>query len=206
MLLISVIHQFVLYGYFDKAQALNSSEYSLFIQNEAQNNHDLLAYEDNTFGMRLVYPIDWGYKETKYFFVRVKGIQLFPIAEVNLKELKSSDSKTISNEWVNSPVRFGIERDDSTPFKNMPLDQYKEFDISRLEVNGWNVSSIYKTTIGNNVEAYQINYAGPIEKGMDILFVKPSDAFQIYYISYNELHGKYLPAVERMINSIQFSK
>jgi len=192
--------------YFDKAQALNSTANfdSPFNQNETQKNQDLLTYQDNVFGIKFDYPENWGYKEIRYFFVTVKGIQLFPIAEISMDNLKFNESKINSNERIDSSVRFGIERDDSTPFKNMPLDQYKEFDIERLEENGWNVSSVYRTTIGNNVEAYQINYEGPIEKGMDILFVKPPDAFQIYFISYDYLHDKYLPSVEKMINSIEF--
>lgn len=193
---------------FDKALSLNTTDKinsNANIQNETQKKkQNLLTYRENVFGIKFDYPDTWGYKEFRYFFVTVKGIQLFPIAEISLDELKFNESKISFNEPIDSPVRFGIERDDSTPFKNMPLDQYKDFDIERLEANGWNITSVYRTTIGSNVEAYQINYEGPIEKGMDILFVKPPDAFQIYFVSYDYLRDKYLPAVEKMINSIEF--
>jgi tetratricopeptide (TPR) repeat protein len=195
---------------FDKALSLNTTDkFSSTgnIQNETQKrNQNLLTYRDDIFGIKFDYPDTWGYKEIRYFFITVKGIQLFPIAEISLDEFKFNENKIGSNELIDTPVGFGIQRDDGTPFKNMPLDQYKDFEIERLEANGWNINSVYRTTIGNNVEAYQVNYDGSIENGMNILFVKPPDAFQIYFISYDYLSDKYLPAVEKMINSIEFLK
>lgn len=64
---------------------------------------------------------------------------------------------------------------------------------------------MFKTTIGNNIEAYQVNYEGPYSKGMDILCVKPPDAFQIYFIGSEEIRDKYLPTVVKIINSIEFT-
>jgi hypothetical protein len=43
--------------------------------------------------------------------------------------------------------------------------------------NGWNVTSVYRTATGNNMDGYHVIYQGVYTKGIDISHKKPLDVF-----------------------------
>ena len=61
-------------------------------------------------------------------------------------------------------------------FKNISFESYKDFDAKRLR-NGWNVTSVYRTATGNNMDGYHVIYEDVYTKGIDISSKKPLDAF-----------------------------
>ncbi len=63
-------------------------------------------------------------------------------------------------------------------FKNISFESYKDFDAKRLRKwMEWNVTSVYRTATGNNMDGYPVIYQGVYTKGIDISHKKPLDAF-----------------------------
>jgi serine/threonine-protein kinase len=155
------------------------------------NNNNFLTYQDNTLGIKIDYPTGWIHE------LHADGLVTFlPGLEGN------------TNTY---PAGLGITVE-HLKSKNMPLSEITKIQIKNLTQNHSDFRLLESTDfrLAGNM-AYKIVFTATDSmkherKAMQIWTVKGDKAYLITYKAEPEQYSKYLPTIQKMVDSFQFIK
>ena len=158
------------------------------------NRNSWFTYENNTYGIKIIYPYNWEKEEILSFNIVV----LFRQA---LKE--NSNSR--------SPVLI-ISIENLTSYNMVSLDQFVAKQISNLTQSPSNYKIIESipTTLGRDGNAaHKIVYGGisVFDKrtinGLEVCIIKDDKAYVITSFTEANEYSKHISTIERMIDSFE---
>ncbi len=155
---------------------------------------NLLTYANSTYGIKFQYPSNWD---------KVQN---------GTKQDTETDIVTLYPPASNSNASIDVSVDDISDEKGMSVAQYSSEGLSDLKQSLKDFKVIESTT--NNVlatlPAYKLVYTSQdgntVLKDMEIGAIKGDKAYIITYEGGVGEYDKYLPMVQKMINSFQVTK
>ena len=156
------------------------------------------TYENTTYGIQIKYPSDWSVQESRpsgeliniAAFLSPTG-NPFPTAEVTVYMDRLHNSTTNSNNYAHF-VAF-------TDYENRP-SYFHAFKLVELSTNSSLAGKLAYTIIGT----YDLPSSG-LQKIMEIGTIIGDKAYSLQYIADAPKFSGYLPAVQKMIDSLQIT-
>jgi hypothetical protein len=155
------------------------------------NNNNFLTYQDNTLGIKIDYPAGWIHE------LHAGGLVTFlPSLEDN------------SNTY---PAGLGITVE-HLKSKNMPLSEITKIQIRNLTQDHSDFRLIESTefrlagNIANKIVFTATDSMKHERKAMQIWTLKGDKAYLITYKAEPGQYSKYLPTIQKMVDSFQFIK
>jgi hypothetical protein len=156
---------------------------------------NLLTYQNSTFGIKLQYPSNWEKQEN------------------GTRQDTQTDIVTFLSPVINSRANLDVSIDDISGEKGISLTQYANQNIADLNQSLPDAKFIASNT--NNVviaglPAYRMVYTSAdgntILKTMEIGAMKGDKVYILTYEAAMQEYAKYLPVIQRMIDSFQITK
>jgi eukaryotic-like serine/threonine-protein kinase len=156
---------------------------------------NLLTYQNSTFGIKLQYPSNWEKQEN------------------GTRQDTQTDIVTFLSPVINSRANLDVSIDDISGEKGISLTQYANQNIADLNQSLPDAKLIASNT--NNVviaglPAYRMVYTSAdgstILKTMEIGAMKGDKVYILTYEAAMQEYAKYLPVIQRMIDSFQITK
>jgi hypothetical protein len=156
---------------------------------------NLLTYQNSTFGIKLQYPSNWEKQEN------------------GTRQDIQTDIVTFLSPVINSRANLDVSIDDISGEKGISLTQYANQNIADLNQSLPDAKLIASNT--NNVviaglPAYRMVYTSAdgstILKTMEIGAMKGDKVYILTYEAAMQEYAKYLPVIQRMIDSFQITK
>jgi hypothetical protein len=164
-----------------------------FIQEKYQTNSQDNLYTNEINGIQFKYYNDW-----KLTDKTIKLSSCDPSCLIVL-ESKNNDSTHIS---INSQtIQSFVHKCICKSLLDFVTTEYNDNLSTR------NITSIRdnSTRIGNDIEAWQMEYVTPDkDKNYVIWFLNDDFFYEVTYYNNKDLYSKYLPAIKSIINTIQF--
>jgi hypothetical protein len=158
-----------------------------------------LTYQNSTYGIKIQYPSDWLYKESKASKNSVQTIVTFAspnIATSGISPDKSVIALTIAVQGL--------------PFHNLSLNTYTSLNVDNLRQAepGFHLLASNDTTLAGRNPAHKITYTFASGfKTMAVYTIKGDKAFLLEYITGSDTaYSSYLPIAQKMIDSFQIIK
>ena len=155
-------------------------------------NNDFLTYQDAALGIKIDYPPSWIHE------LHAGGLVTF------LANLES-DSNTY-------PAGLGITVQDLKSKKNMPLSEITKVQIKNLTQNHPDFRLVESTeiklagNIANKIVFTATDSMKHERKAMQIWTLNGDRAYLITYKADPGKYSKYLPTIQKMVDSFQFIK
>jgi eukaryotic-like serine/threonine-protein kinase len=156
---------------------------------------NLLTYQNSTFGIKIQYPSNWEKQEN------------------GTRQDTQTDIVTFLSPVINSRANLDVSIDDISGEKGISLTQYANQNIADLNQSLPDAKLIASNT--NNVviaglPAYRMVYTSAdgstILKTMEIGAMKGDKVYILTYEAAMQEYAKYLPVIQRMIDSFQITK
>jgi eukaryotic-like serine/threonine-protein kinase len=156
---------------------------------------NLLTYQNSTFGIKMQYPSNWEKQEN------------------GTRQDTQTDIVTFLSPVINSRANLDVSIDDISGEKGISLTQYANQNIADLNQSLPDAKLIASNT--NNVviaglPAYRMVYTSAdgstILKTMEIGAMKGDKVYILTYEAAMQEYAKYLPVIQRMIDSFQITK
>jgi hypothetical protein len=156
---------------------------------------NLLTYQNSTFGIKIQYPSNWEKQEN------------------GTRQDTQTDIVTFLSPVINSRANLDVSIDDISGEKGISLTQYANQNIADLNQSLPDAKFIASNT--NNVviaglPAYRMVYTSAdgstILKTMEIGAMKGDKVYILTYEAAMQEYAKYLPVIQRMIDSFQITK
>jgi hypothetical protein len=167
-------------------------------KSSSQNAVATSTYDNTTYGIQVQYPSDWSVQESRSSgelinvaaFLSPTG-NPFPTAEVTIYMDRLHNSTTNLNNYAHF-VAF-------TDYENRP-SYFHAFKLLELSTNSTLVGKPAYTIIGT----YELPSSG-LQKIMEIGTIIGDKAYSLQYIADAPKFSGYLPAVQKMIDSLQIT-
>lgn len=168
------------------------------------NNDNYETYKNPNLKIKLYYPSDWRkFESDGPALSNIKGIVTFELQQ------EKTQQQTIAQE---APIVSIIAED--LPYNNITLDQFIKIqdDNFRQLFSDFDFKLENKTAviIGDNragkFEYTIVNpYSDGIRNGMVIWIIRGDTVYMISYVAEQVQYSMYLPTVEKLIDSIEFT-
>jgi serine/threonine-protein kinase len=155
------------------------------------NNNNFLTYKDNTLGIKIDYPVGWIH-------------ELHAGALVTFLPSLEGNSNTY-------PAGLGITVE-HLKSKNMPLSEITKIQIKNLTQNHSDFRLLESTefrladNIANKIVFTATDNMKHERKAMQIWTLKGDNAYLITYKAEPGQYSKYLPTIQKMVDSFRFIK
>ena len=162
------------------------------ILSPTSNNNNFLTYQDSTLGIKLDYPAGWTH-------------ELHAASLVTFLATLESDSNTY-------PAGLGVKVQHMTSSKNISLNEITKVQIKNLTQDHPDFKLIESTDYklgGNN--AHKIVFTATDNKknerkAMQIWTLRGDNAYLITYKAEPGKYSRYLPIIQKMVDSFQFTQ
>lgn len=161
----------------------------------AQTNTNFTIYRSPVYGIQLQYPSDWEKQEN------------------GTTQDTQTDVVTFLSPVVNSNANLDITVDNISDEKGILLTQYANQSIADLKQSLTNLKLIESTSKGvviAGIPAYKTVYTSSdgntILQTMEIGMIKGDKVYVLTYEAPVQEYSKYLPIIQKMIDSFQITK
>jgi eukaryotic-like serine/threonine-protein kinase len=171
-----------------------SQAYALFdiLSPTSNNNNNFIAYQDSTLGIKIDYPAGWTH-------------ELHAASLVTFLASLESESNTY-------PAGLGVKVQHMKSSKNISLNEITKVQIKNLTQGHPDLKLIESTDYkvgGNN--AHKIVFTATDDKknerkAMQIWTLRGDKAYLITYKAEPGKYSRYLPIIQKMVDSFQFTQ
>jgi eukaryotic-like serine/threonine-protein kinase len=155
---------------------------------------NLLSYENSTYGIKLQYPSSWDKQEN------------------GTKQDTETDLVTFYPQSTNSNASLDISIDNISDEKGTSVGQYANDGISDLKQSLKNFKLVGSSTnsVLAGLPAYNSTYTyvdgNVVLKDMEIGTIKGNNVYIVTYEAGINEYDKYLPVIQKVINSLQVTR
>jgi hypothetical protein len=174
----------------DNVKNITVPAYSQITKSTAQIN--FLTYQNSTLGLKIQYPSNWQ-KEEHGLLSSSRGLTF---------------TSPVDKNSANYPIKVFI---DIEPLEAKSIEQYtlEQIDKLREDDPSFNIISASTISLSDNTPAGQVVYMrdmfGIPAKEMQIYTIKGSQVYTIWYLAQATTYDKYLPTVQKIIDSLEIA-